>query len=1000
MPENDQNINNCNFSKFEKNKYFYGKLMTVKDFETEQQYFDAKRYLINRLLHGTGIVCGLQNVEIIKKENEPLKINFKDGGMALDCCGHEIVVPSSTLDKIILDEAGSPVSSNSVSSEFYLYLKYKTYYGSYLPVASNSASCEEKCCPGRIIDDFAVVLSNNSPHSAGISCRKDFPLEPVDIKETVKKWLNKLERDNWSCPLCVENEATKVFLASIKSDNNGNFSVDKEATEKYRPAIFRNEELYEIFKCHSVDSNNPHGVTASQVKALESINKVRRDSEGNINLIQKNSIEISPYKDGNYITIGETHSYETNNPHNVTAKQVGALVSVEGVSNPGGNINLIADNSISISAEDTNNSITIGETHSARTDNPHIVTAKQVEALTNINGVFNPGGKVELVVNKGSIEIIPDNILKRIFIGETHSSRTDNPHEVTATQVGALKSLNGINNPGGNIDLIEGMNIKITPNENNNSITLDCTLGLEIQPAETEPKSIGPENLVGTSTMYARADHVHMLENNSVDYNKLSAGLQEQLSILSMYLRERALKCSVSSFKKIAEDFNNERALEIALSFKKAVGKRLYEKENDFIQFLGGMQSPIEVCAEEIREQAEEGCFDDFADSLKALQKTIGEGISLKVAAQQDEVCFYALELKLTVNNPMYKALNCIAVNFRKVADLFKSDIASKISFSFEKAIDNRVYEDGDKFVKFMADYLKLLEQLPEEISLIATEDSINNYILSVRELAHSIESKNALKIADRLQEVCSQAKNLAVNTDPIKSPMYRALKCAVGTYRDVSRKLESDIADTISVEFERAVNQRLYEKENDFIEFMEGSINLLLNLPEEIRDAALEKELNNYIAVANELVTAIESGNALKIAEKQEELCFFAQKLDPANYMYRAFKCTVTSFAEVADIFENRTAKAISETFEKAIDNKLYEEDRDYIKFMKENLEPFETFAKEIKDLATKESLNNYISSVSKLFRAIGSGEALTIAARHEEVCSAARELDIDLHP
>ena len=121
-----------------------------------------------------------------------------------------------------------------------------------------------------------------------------------------------------------------------------------------------------------------------------------------------------------------------------------------------------------------------------------------------------------------------------------------------------MSSVNGIRNPGGNIDLIEGTNIKITPDTY--SIKIDCTLGLEIQPAETEIKSIGIENLVGTSTMYAREDHVHMLEDNSVDYSKLSAGLQEQLSILSMYVRERALKCSVTSFKKVAEDFQNDRA--------------------------------------------------------------------------------------------------------------------------------------------------------------------------------------------------------------------------------------------------------------------------------------------------------------------------------------------------------------------------------------------------------------------------------------------------------
>ncbi|MGB9927632.1 MAG: hypothetical protein ACPK85_04435 [Methanosarcina sp.] len=276
----------------------------------------------------------------------------------------------------------------------------------------------------------------------------------------------------------------------------------------------------------------------------------------------------------------------TDNSQKVTAAKAGALVSIEGVSNPGGNINLIPDNSISISADDMNNTI---------------------------------------------------------IIGETHSARTDNPHEVTISQIGALKSVDGVSNPGGDIDLIEGMNIKITPDENNNSIKFDCILGLVIQPSETKINSIGTENLVGTSTMYARADHVHMLEDNSVDYNKLSAGLQEQLGILSMYVRERALKCSANSFKKVAEEFKNDRSFDISLSFKKAIGKKLYEKEKDFIKFIDSMQSPIKEFAGEIRELAEEGGLIDFENSLEALQKTIAEGIPLKVATQQDEVVFMLL---------------------------------------------------------------------------------------------------------------------------------------------------------------------------------------------------------------------------------------------------------------------------------------------------------------------------------------------------------------------
>jgi hypothetical protein len=48
------------FPSFKRNNYFYGKLLTVKDFQTEQQFFINKQRLINRLVHGVGVVCGLE----------------------------------------------------------------------------------------------------------------------------------------------------------------------------------------------------------------------------------------------------------------------------------------------------------------------------------------------------------------------------------------------------------------------------------------------------------------------------------------------------------------------------------------------------------------------------------------------------------------------------------------------------------------------------------------------------------------------------------------------------------------------------------------------------------------------------------------------------------------------------------------------------------------------------------------------------------------------------
>ena len=48
---------------FERNRYFYGKLLTAEDFITEQIYFNDKRRLLNNMLFGSGVVTGMSVVK-------------------------------------------------------------------------------------------------------------------------------------------------------------------------------------------------------------------------------------------------------------------------------------------------------------------------------------------------------------------------------------------------------------------------------------------------------------------------------------------------------------------------------------------------------------------------------------------------------------------------------------------------------------------------------------------------------------------------------------------------------------------------------------------------------------------------------------------------------------------------------------------------------------------------------------------------------------------------
>ena len=87
-------MNNLQYSAGERNRYFYGKLMTVRDFEDEQTYFNDKRRLGNRMLHGAGVAAGLG---VLLVDNQTFSL---EAGMALDYLGLEIVVRDPCVKRI------------------------------------------------------------------------------------------------------------------------------------------------------------------------------------------------------------------------------------------------------------------------------------------------------------------------------------------------------------------------------------------------------------------------------------------------------------------------------------------------------------------------------------------------------------------------------------------------------------------------------------------------------------------------------------------------------------------------------------------------------------------------------------------------------------------------------------------------------------------------------------------------------------------------------------
>lgn len=87
-------MNNRKFYSYDRNNYYYGKLLTSRDFSMEQGYMNDKRRLGNLMLHGSGIVSGLK---VVAADETALILQ---AGFAIDGGGREIVVPETEVVKL------------------------------------------------------------------------------------------------------------------------------------------------------------------------------------------------------------------------------------------------------------------------------------------------------------------------------------------------------------------------------------------------------------------------------------------------------------------------------------------------------------------------------------------------------------------------------------------------------------------------------------------------------------------------------------------------------------------------------------------------------------------------------------------------------------------------------------------------------------------------------------------------------------------------------------
>lgn len=154
-------MNNKQYYSCERNHYFFGKLMTVRDFETEQVYFNSKRRLGNRMLNGAGIVSGL---DVILVDNRTFSL---ESGMAVDYLGREIIVPEPNVKRLNVLKG---FEENKDKSDLYLCLAYKeNFKESTFSVAGSGKDNGVSEEYNRISEGYELFLTSKEPDEKNLS---------------------------------------------------------------------------------------------------------------------------------------------------------------------------------------------------------------------------------------------------------------------------------------------------------------------------------------------------------------------------------------------------------------------------------------------------------------------------------------------------------------------------------------------------------------------------------------------------------------------------------------------------------------------------------------------------------------------------------------------------------------------------------------------------------------------------------------------------------------
>ncbi|MBK5189019.1 MAG: hypothetical protein JJD97_12310, partial [Gemmatimonadaceae bacterium] len=246
-----------------RNRYYYGKLLDTYHLDLEQRYGNAKRWMLNRLSLGAGVLCGLH----VRISNDR-KLVRVGSGVAIDGWGREIVVPSNSpgVDPTQpTDECGRPVG-NPVrgGSTVTLFVCYHECEAE--PSPALVTECDERACENGIVRErFRLQIRAGLPDPPGsitdVQCTTIFGTLPPSTTRRIVA-CGTLD------PTCDAPDDACIAIATILLDERGLVASVDECS--YRTTVYSNATLLDLIFCLAARVDVCCGETAVKSLAIVS----------------------------------------------------------------------------------------------------------------------------------------------------------------------------------------------------------------------------------------------------------------------------------------------------------------------------------------------------------------------------------------------------------------------------------------------------------------------------------------------------------------------------------------------------------------------------------------------------------------------------------------------------------------------------------------------------------------------------------------------------------